>query len=132
MSSSSWLSLTRENALQGDGEVEYQERLHVQVGLTTANGGKRARLHRHQTGRRAIAVVDGAEKVVVEKQRRSVGVCGLSRVHMRRDLGDREGVGLLAAALPEGVTASHVNGSAALKIGQPKIHAAVTAVRRAE
>src|SRR5690349_1484097 len=46
--SSFLLSLAREDALQGNREVQYQERLHVQVGLTAADVRNGRGVHRHQ------------------------------------------------------------------------------------
>src|ERR1700681_2899323 len=116
MSSSSFLGLARENALQGDAEVEHKEWLHVQMGLTAAdacNGGRIQRAEvvvRREIGlrRRHSVELGGGNRIAARRAR------GNSRVYVRGDLGDGKGMALLATSLTERVTAAHVNGGTSL------------------
>src|ERR1019366_1849436 len=134
MSSSSFLGLTRENALQGDREVEHQERLHVYVCLAAPDRGDARRIHGGQIGggrlihlrRRVPGKIAGSDD---QRSRRGRAV---EHVRMRRNLGDRERVPLLAASLAEGMAATHVNGHITLQVRKAEIDPAVPTVRGAQ
>ena len=81
---------------------------------------REVRLSRHPGGRGAVGVRIG------------LGGRGVRDMVMLRQLGDRERVRLLAAALAEGVPAADVDRRAASKVGQGEVDPAVAAERRSQ
>src|SRR3954470_23089134 len=134
MSSSSFLGLTRENALQRDAEVQHQERLHVQVSLTAANVGDRGRIQRNQVvvGSQ-IRLLGSHTRIGSHRNGLHASVAGsVQGVYVSRDLGNREGMRLLPSPLTERVSAAHVNGSSRTQVGQTEVDAAIASIRRAQ
>src|SRR6185295_488663 len=105
MSSSSFLGLAWEDALEGDREVEHKERLHVQVGLRAANVCERARSECYEVAVSRCVRLSRllGEKVARRERRVANSTGGHGRVHVGRNLRDGESVSLLSTPLAKGV-----------------------------
>src|SRR5436305_3100819 len=102
------LSLGWEDALQGDAEVQGQERLHVQVRLTSADVRDHGRRHCHQAtgGPEDFEAPPGCNrKGVAWNNGGGIDRRGIGDVDVCRQFRYRQGVRLLAAALTESVAA---------------------------
>ena len=125
-----------EDALQGDAEAQRQERLHVEMRLAAADVGDASpAFMRDQV--RAAAIERSADAARAALPSPAFGVAGVGRcalrdVRVRRQLGDRQRVRLLAAALAERVAAADVDRRAAAQVGQREVDPAVAAEGRAE
>src|SRR5262249_44092722 len=95
------LSGRGEDPLQGDAEVEHQERHHVEVRLTSSDVGNASRVQRDQISVGRVVELRGCarEKIPTGKDGGAVVRGSLQGVSVRRKFGNRERVGLLAAAL---------------------------------
>src|SRR6266496_94630 len=107
--------LAREDACQGNAEVDRQEGLHVQVRLAATDVRDRAGYERDEVRGRTVELVAAALRKDVARRRRAVGVGGrgVQDVLMRRHLCDRQRVSLFACSLAKRVAAAGMNRNAA-------------------
>src|SRR6267143_5502074 len=92
-----------EDALQRDAEVERQKRLHVHLRLAAADISYRSGIYRiHVRHLGGVDLRDGPrQEIAGGKDGSAVVACGLKNMDMRRQLGDRKRVRLLAALFAE-------------------------------
>ena len=120
------------DALEGDAEVDRQKRLHIQVRLTPARICDRGGPHRHEIGRRCVAVVHGRQPVARGHIKSRWIARRLHQVRVLRQFRNRERMRLRPGPLAQCVTAAHMDRRAALKIRQGEVHPPVTAKGRAQ
>src|SRR6185312_4941252 len=125
----------RENALQGDTEIDRQKRLHVQMGLASADIANSGRIHGAKRAAAGIGLRQRAGEKITRRQDSVRVVCdrgSVCQMQMLRYFADGQRMRLLTPALAQSVAVADVNRRAAAQVRKSEVDPPVAAECRSE